>query len=171
MCMLEDELSIDLATRLRAMHRVLDCIVPDPPTKVVDEVINIVLGAVGRQAMTQAVTILEEVVNSNSYWLRGYLLLATIYPYSLNAEQAIATAEKGLAACAMGLRLFTAPKGVESVEQIKAHVVHSRIRTPVERFRRYERMFRHRLATLQIRCGNLDGAIEQWSAIEKVPCV
>jgi len=28
-------------------------------------------------------------------------------------------------------------------------------------------MFRHRLAMLQIRCGNLDEAIEQWSAIEE----
>jgi hypothetical protein len=31
-------------------------------------------------------------------------------------------------------------------------------------------MFRHRLARLQIRCGNLDEAIEQWSAIEEVHC-
>jgi predicted Zn-dependent protease len=169
--MLDDEMHIELATRLRTINRVLDCIVPDPPNEIVGEVITTLLRAVGRQEITQAVTILEEVVKSNPYWLRGYLLLATVYQHAQNAEQAIATTEKGLAACAMGLRLFTAPKGVEPVEQIKAHVVHSRIRTPVERFRRYERMFRHRLATLQIRCGNLDGAIEQWSAIEKVPCV
>jgi hypothetical protein len=29
-------------------------------------------------------------------------------------------------------------------------------------------MFRHRLAVLQIGCGNLDEAIKQWSAIEEV---
>jgi hypothetical protein len=168
--MLSDWTRIELATRLRTMNRVLDCIVPDSPTEAVDEAIEIVLKAVGRQEMTQAVTILEEMVNTNPFWLRGYLLLATIYQYVQNANQAIITTEKGLAACASGLRLFSAPKWVESVERINGPVVYSRIRNHGERLRRYERMFRHRLAMLQIRCGNLDEAIEQWSAIEEVPC-
>ena len=90
---------IELATRLRTMNRILDCIVPDPPTKVGDEATTIVLNAVGRQEMTQAVTILEEVMNTNPYWLRGYLLLAAIYQYVQGADQAIATTEKGLAGC------------------------------------------------------------------------
>jgi hypothetical protein len=168
--MLDDGMRIELATRLRTMNRVLDCIVPDSPTEAVDEAIEIVLKAVGRQEMTQAVTILEEVVNTNPFWLRGYLLLATIYQYVQNADQAIVTTEKGLAACASGLRLFSAPKWVEAVERINGPVVHSRIRNHAERLRRYERMFRHRLAMLQIRCGNLDEAIEQWSSIEEVHC-
>jgi len=168
--MLSDWIRIELATRLRTMNRVLDCIVPDSPTEAVDEAIEIVLKAVGRQEMTQAVTILEEVVNTNPFCLRGYLLLATIYQYVQNADQAIATTEKGLAACASGLRLFSAPKWVETVARINGPVVHRRIRNHVERLKRYERMFRHRLAVLQIRCGNLDEAIEQWSAIEEVHC-
>ena len=77
--MLSDWTRIELATRLRTMNRVLDCIVPDSPTEAVDEAIEIALKAVGRQEMTHAVTILEEVVNTNPFWLRGYLLLATIY--------------------------------------------------------------------------------------------
>jgi cytochrome c-type biogenesis protein CcmH/NrfG len=166
--MLSDWTRIELATRLRTMNRVLDCIVPDSPTEAVDEAIEIVLKAVGRQEMTQAVTILEEVVNTNPFWLRGYLLLATIYQYVQNADQAIVTTEKGLAACASGLRLFSAPKWVEAVARINGPVVHSRIRNHAERLRRYECMFRHRLAMLQIRCGNLDEAIEQWSSIEEV---
>lgn len=168
--MLDDGMRIELATRLRTMNRVLHCIVPDSPNEAVDEAVEIVLKAVGRQEMTQAVTILEEVVNTNPFWLRGYLLLATIYQYVQNADQAIAITEKGLAACASGLRLFSAPKYVETVERINGPVVHSRIRNHAERLRRYERMFRHRLAMLQIRCGNLDEAIEQWSAIEEVHC-
>ncbi len=168
--MLSDWTRIELATRLRTMNRVLDCIVPDSPTEAVDEAIEIVLKAVGRQEMTQAITILEEVVNTNPFWLRGYLLLATIHQYVQDADQAIATTEKGLAACASGLRLFSAPKWVETVERINGPVVHSRIRNHAERLRQYERMFRHRLAMLQIRCGNLDEAIEQWSAIEEVHC-
>ena len=168
--MLDDGMRIELATRLRTMNRVLDCIVPDSPTEAIDEAIEIMLKAVGRQEVTQAVTILEEVVNTNPFWLRGYLLLATIYQYVQNADRAIATTEKGLAACASSLRLFSAPKWVEPVERINASVVHSRTRNHAERFRQYERMFRHRLAMLQIRCGNLDEAIEQWSAIEEVHC-
>jgi predicted Zn-dependent protease len=168
--MLDDGMQIELVTRLRVMNRVLDCIVPDPPTEVVDEVLTIVLSAVGRRKMTQAVAILEEVVNSNPCWLRGYLLLATIYQCTQNTEQAIAAAEEGLAACAMGLRLCSAPKRVESVKRVKGPVVQSRIQSHVERLGRYERMFRHRLAMLQIHYGSLDEAIEQWSAIEKVPC-
>ena len=166
--MLSDWTSIELATRLRTMNRILDCIVPDPPTEAVDDAIEIVLKAVGRQEMTQAVTILEEVVNTNPFWLRGYLLLATIYQYVQYADQAIVTIEKGLAICVSGLRLFSAPKWIEAVERINGPVVHNRIRNHAERLRRYERMFRHRLAMLQVRCGNLDEAIEQWSASEEV---
>jgi tetratricopeptide (TPR) repeat protein len=168
--MLDEGMRIELTTRLRAMNRVLDCIVPDSPTDDFDEAIEIVLKAVGRQEMTQAVTILEEVVNTNPFWLRGYLLLATIYQYVPNADQAIATTEKGLAVCASSLRLFSAPKWVEAVERISGPVVHGRIRSQAEQLRQYERMFRHRLAILQIRCGNFDEAIEQWSAIEEVLC-
>jgi hypothetical protein len=168
--MLDDGMRIELATRLRTMNRILDCIVPDSPIETIDEAIEIVVKAVGRQEMTQAVTILEEVVKTNPFWLRGYLLLATIYQYVQDADQAIATTENGLAACASALRLFSAPKWVETVERINGPVVHSRIQNHAERHRQYERMFRHRLAMLQIRCGNLDEAIEQWSAIEEVHC-
>lgn len=168
--MLDDGMRIELTTRLQTMNRVLDCIVSDFPTEAVDEAIEFVLTAVGRQEMTQAVTILEAVVNTNPFWLRGYLLLATIYQYTQNTDQAIVTTEKGITACVSGLRLFSAPKWVEAVERINGPVVHSRIRNHAERLRRYERMFRHRLAMLQIRCGNLDEAIEQWSAVEKVHC-
>ena len=169
--MLSDWTRIELATRLRTMNRILDCIVPDSPTVAVDATTEIVLKAVERQEMTQAVTILEEVVNTNPFWLRGYLLLATIYQYVQNADQAIATTEKGLAVCTSSLRLFSATKWVETVERISGPVVHGRIRSHAEQLRQYERMFRLRLAMLQIRCGNFDEAIEQWSAIEEVPCV
>ena len=47
--MLSDWTRIELATRLRTMNRVLDCIVPDSPTEAVDEAIEIALKAVGRR--------------------------------------------------------------------------------------------------------------------------
>jgi len=107
--MLSDWTRIELATRLRTMNRVLDCIAPDSPTAAIDEATEIVLKTVERQEMTQAVTILEEVVNTNRFWLRGYLLLATIYQYIQNADQAIATTEKGLAVCACRTQSHSEP--------------------------------------------------------------
>jgi hypothetical protein len=150
--MLDDGMRIELATRLRTMNRVLDRIVPDSSTEAVDEAMELVLKAVERQEMTHAVTILEEVVNTNPFWLRGSLLLATIDQYVQNVDQAIATTEKSLAACASRLRLFSAPKSVETVERINGPDVHNHIRNHAERLSRYERMFRHRLAMLQLRC-------------------
>ena len=166
--MLDDGMRIELGTRLRTINRVLDCIVPDPQTEVIDESTTIVLKAVGRQEMTQAVTILEEAMNTDPNWLRGSLMLATMYQYVQNADQAIATTEKGLAACASCLRQLSAPQWIAAVGRIKGPIVHRRIRNHTERLGRYERMFRHRLALLQIRCGHLAEAIEQWSAIEEV---
>lgn len=72
--------------------------------------------------------------------------------------------------CASGLRLFSVQRWGETLERINEPVAHGRIRNHLERLRQYERMFRHRLAMLQICCGNLDEAIEQWSAIEEVHC-
>ena len=153
---------IELATRLRTMNRVLDRIVPDSSTEAVEAAIEIMLEAVARREVGEAVVALEDVVGANPFWLRGYLLLATIYQHFQNPDQAIA--------CASGLRQCSALKWVEAVERINGPVVHNRIQNHAERLRRYERMFRHRLAMLQIRCGNLDEAIEQWSAIEEVHC-
>jgi hypothetical protein len=168
--MFDDGMRIELATRLRTMNRVLDRIVPDSSTEAVEAAIEIMMEAVTRREVGEAVVALEDVVGANPFWLRGYLLLATIYQHFQNADQAIATTEKGLAACASGLRQCSALKWVEAVERINGSVVHNRIQNHAERLRRYERMFRHRLAMLQIRCGNLDEAIEQWSAIEEVHC-
>jgi len=148
------------------MNRVLNCIVPDPPGEAVAETIELTLEAVGRHEMTQAVAVLEEAVQANPFWLRGYLLLGTIYQYEQKVEQAIATTEKGLATCASGLRLFNAQTWRETVEGINDGAVHNRIRKNTERLQQYERMFRHRLATLEIWCGSFDEAIEQLSAIE-----
>ena len=111
--MLDDGMRVELATRLWTMNRVRHCIVPDSLTEAFDEAVEIVLKAVERQEMTQAVTILEEVVNTSPCWLRGYLLLATIYQYVQNTDQAIATTEKGLAACASGL-LFSVHQSVSN---------------------------------------------------------
>lgn len=168
--MLNDGTPIDLVTRLRTMSRALDRLVPESPIAALEEVVERALEAVGRGELAEAMTLLEEGVRANPFWLRVYLLLATIYEYAQKAELAIATIEQGLAIGVSSLRLFGAQGWGKTLERINGPVAHSRIQSHVERLRRYERMFRHRLAMLQIRCGSFDEAIEQWSTIEEEHC-
>ena len=168
--MLNEGTHIYLVNRLGMMRRVLNILVPESTSAALEEAGEAALEAVGRRELAEAIILLEEGVQDNPFWLRGYLFLATIYEYAQKAEPAIATIEQGLAMCASGLRLFSAERWGETLERINGPVKHRRIGNHVERLRQYERMFRHRLAMLQIRCGNLDEAIEQWSAIEEVHC-
>ena len=168
--MLNDGTPIDLATRLRTMSRVLDSLVPESSSALLDTAVQKALEAVGRCELTEAMTLLEEGVQANPFWLRGYLLLATIYEHAQKSEPAISTIEEGLIICASGLRLLGAQGWGETLEQINGPAVHRRIRNHLERLRRYERMFRYRLAMLQVRCGSFDKAIEQWSSLEEEHC-
>ena len=168
--MLNEGTHIDLVTRLRTMSRVLDILVPESTSAALEEADEAALDAVRRRELAEAIMLLEEGVQANPFWLRGYLFLATIYEYTQNAEPAIATIEQGLAMCASGLRLFSAQRWGETLEGINGPVAHRRIRNHLERLRQYERMFRHRLAMLQIHCGRFDEAIEQWSALKEEHC-
>ena len=168
--MLNEGTHIDLVTRLRTMSRVLDILVPESTSAALEEADEAALDAVRRRELAEAIMLLEEGVQANPFWLRGYLFLATIYEYTQKAEPAIATIEQGLAMCASGLRLFSAQRWGETLEGINGPVAHRRIRNHLERLRQYERMFRHRLAMLQIHCGRFDEAIEQWSALEEEHC-
>ena len=82
--------------------------------------------AVGRRELAEAIMLLEEGVQANPFWLRGYLFLATIYEYTQKAEPAIATIEQGLAMCASGLRLFSTQRWGETLERINGPVAHRR---------------------------------------------
>lgn len=168
--MLNEGTHIDLVTRLGTMRRVLDILVPESTSAALEEAGEAALEAVGRRELAEAIMLLEEGVQANPFWLRGYLLLATIYEYAQKAELAITTIEQGLAMCACGLRLFSAQRKAETPERINGPVAHRRMWNHVERLRQYEPMFRHRLAMLQIHCGRFDEAIEQWSAVGEVHC-
>jgi hypothetical protein len=168
--MLNDWTHIEPAARLQAMNRALDRMVPESPHESFGGTIAVMLEAVAQQEMTKASTTLEEAVQANPFWLRGYLLLAAVYESAEQSTQAIASIERGLDRCAQGLRLYRAPRWVRMVEQINGPVAHERIRRNLERFKRYDRIFRHRMAMMQIRCGSFDEAIEQWAAIDDEHC-
>ena len=168
--MLNEGTHIELVTRLRTMSRVLDILVPESTSAALEEAGEAALEAVGRRELAEAIILLEEGVQANPFWLRGYLFLATIYEYAQKVELAIATIDQGLAMCACGLRLFSAQRKPETPEPINGPPAHRRMWNHVDRLRQYERMFRHRLVMLQIHCGRFDEAIEQWSAVEEVHC-
>ena len=151
------------------MSRMLDCLVPESPNASLETAVETALEAVGRRELAEAILLLEEGVQTNPFWLRGYLLLATTYEYARKPEPAIATIEQGLAMCAGGLRLFSAQGWGETLARINGPVAHNRIRKTAERMKRYERMLRHRLVMLQVRRGCFDEAIAQWPALDDEP--
>lgn len=77
--MLNQGTHIDLATRLRTMRRVLDILVPESTSAASEEAGEVALEAVGRRELDESIVLLEEGVQANPFWLRGYLFLATIY--------------------------------------------------------------------------------------------
>lgn len=161
---------LDLALRLRTMNRALDRIVPDPPSDVFDAIIQAVLDYAGRQEVEEAVRLLEATVESNAFWLRGYVLLGTMYQHQQHTEKAVATIERGLVTCVNSLRLFESKGWLDTVERINGPAAHERTARNADRLRRYEYIFRHRLALLQVGSGCFDDAIKQWAEIEGEHC-
>lgn len=168
--MLSDWTRIELATRLHRVNDILDRILPDDKSRDVEKQLNVVLEHIARNETVQGTAVLEDLVNANPSWLRGYLLLATVYEDRQATGKAINALESGLNGCKSGLRLL-ANQGWRALDKrISGRVIQDRVRRRTERFTQYEKMFRHRLAVIQIRRGHFDEAIECWAALENVPC-
>ena len=161
---------MDLTLQLRTMDRVLSHLVADPPNEVFDAIVEAVMGHAARQEMDEAVRLLETAMEANPFWLRGYLLLGTIHQHQENLDKASAVTENGLAACIKSLRLFASQEWLDTVERINGPAAHERTSRSADRFSRYEYIFRHRLALLQIGSGCFDDAIKQWAEIEDEHC-
>lgn len=161
---------MDLALRLRTINCALDRLVNDPLSEVFEEIVQTVVEQAARQELGEAAMLLEVAVESNPFWLRGYLLLGTIYQHQEDIEKAICTIKDGLATCINNLRLFESQEWLDTVEWINGPAVHHRLSQNADRMRRYEYIFRHRLALLQIGSGRFDDAIKQWDEIEDEHC-
>jgi hypothetical protein len=131
--------------------------VPDGPHKACDETVEAMLDAVGRQRLSDAAAVLEGPLRANPCWLRGYLLLATIYEHGAHLSEAMAVIERGLGACVDGIRLLSSPRWIHIVERLNGPFVPRRIRRNHERFKHYEQMFRHRRASLEVRGCRIGG--------------
>ncbi len=118
------------------MNRVLDRLVPDPHDQRFEKTIEITLEAVAQQKISETADILEQALRANVSWLRGYLLLGTIYQSTEQFTQAITTLGRGLNICANTFRLFSAPRWVAMVERLNGPLVHECLRRNAERFKR-----------------------------------
>lgn len=167
--MLSDWTRIDLATRLSGMNRTLDRLVGDEPNRVLHEALDAAMERIAMADMEKATAVLEAAVQANPCWLRGYLLLATIYEYEHKADLASASIERGLAVCVRSSSTLRLQQWGERVGQITGSIVRDRIIRNLQRLARYDRIFRDRLAMIQIRRGWLDEAIAQWAAVEGRP--
>ncbi len=152
------------------MNRALDRIVADPHSDGFESITQVVLEQAEREEIVQAVQLLETTLDSNPFWLRGYLLLGTVYQHARQIDNAISTIENGLTICINSLRLFESKEWLGTVKRIVGHSVHDRTTQNAERLRRYEYILRHRLALLQVGVGSFDDAIKQWAEIEDEHC-
>lgn len=164
--MLSDWTRIDLATRLRGMNRTLDCLVGDETNRTLQEVLDAVMERIATADTEEAAAVLEATVQASPCWLRGYLLLATIYEYDRKADLAADSIERGLAVCARSSSTLRLQRWGERVGQITGSIARDRIIRNIQRLTRYEHIFREHLAMIQIRRGSLDEAIEEWATIE-----
>jgi hypothetical protein len=80
--MLNEGTHIDLVNRLGTMRKVLDILVPESTSADSEEAGEAALEGVGRRELTESIMLLEEGVQANPFWLRGYLFFATIYEYT-----------------------------------------------------------------------------------------
>jgi len=163
--MLHEGINIELTYRLRAMNRIVDRIVPNSHDQAFDEVVEVMLEAATQRKFSDAAAILEDALQANTSWLRGYLLLATIYQSTEQFIRAITTLRQGLNICIKGSRLFSLAKWAAMMDCLNGPHVHERVRRSAERFKRYEQIFRHRMAMVQTHTGDFDDALENWVAL------
>lgn len=159
-----------LALQLRTMNRALDRIVGEPHSDSFETITQAVVEQTEREDIVQAVQLLETTLESNPFWLRGYLLLGTVYQHAQQIGNAIATIQNGLTICTNSLRLFESKEWLGTVERINGPTAHDRTARNADRLRRYEYILRHRLALLQVGIGSFDDALKQWAEIEDEHC-
>ncbi len=168
MVLIADWVRVELAlsARLRAMNKALECLVPDTHLTISRDVVEAVLEAVDGRNLPEAVGLIGEVHHINPCWFPGYLFLATIYEDTGRHIEAIHVLGRGLDLCAQGFRLVQSRHEVatrrwwyDTVERLEAA-------RDLERFRRYQQIFLHRITRLHYLCGCFDEVMEQWGWIE-----
>lgn len=165
--MFSDWTRIDLAARLSGTNRSLDCLVGSEPNRTLQEVLDAAMERIAMADTEEAASVLEAAVQANPCWLRGYVLLATIYEYDRKADLAADSIERGLAVCRRRSSTLRLQQWGERVGSITGSIARDRIIRNIQRLTRYERIFREHLAMIQIRRGCLDEAIQQWSGVER----
>ena len=165
--MFRDWARIDLTTRLSGTNRMLDCLVGDESNPTLREALDAAMERIARADTETAAAVLEAVVQVNPCWLRGYVLLATIYEFEHKADLAAASIERGLAVCARSSSTLRLQRWGERVGSITGPIARDRIIRNLQRLTRYERIFKQHLAMIQIRRGCWDEAAEQWAAVEE----
>lgn len=164
--MLSDWTRINLATRLSGTNRSLDCLVGNESNRTLQEVLDAAMERIATADTEEAAAVLEAAVQANPFWLRGYVLLATIYEYDRKADLAADSIERGLAVCRRRSSTLRLQQRGERVGAITGPIARERIIRNIQHLTRYERIFREHLAMIQIRRGCLDDTIEQWAAVE-----
>jgi predicted O-linked N-acetylglucosamine transferase (SPINDLY family) len=151
---------------LSGTNRTLDCLVGDESNSTLQEAFDTAMERVALGDTKEAAAVLEAAAQANPFWLRGYLLLATIYEYEHKGDLAASSIERGLAVCSRSSSTLRLQRWGERVGHITGPIARDRIIRNIQRLTRYEHIFRQHLAMIQIRRGCRDEAAEQWAAVE-----
>lgn len=171
--MMRSELrNVGLATRLCQLMKILDHIVPESEIggASAQHTSASALEHIARNEIAQAIRLLAAAVKDNPLWLRGYLLLATIYQHAKSAQQAIATLEGGIDVCKAGLRYLAMESGMWMIRRTTGYSRQARILRRAELLGRYDRILRHQLVLLLVETGRFDEALQYWTEREKAHC-
>ncbi len=170
--MMSKVLEVDLATRLRRITEILDEIVPEAEEHRAAGQHSSVLALehIARNEIAQAASLLGSALGKNPLWLRGYLLLATIYEETQATQKAIGWLESGINICRASLRSLAMQSCTLSMSGTFSHKVRSRILHRAAHFSRYEQILRHRLAPMLAKAGHFEEALQCWTELEDLHC-
>ncbi len=165
-------LDVDLAARLRRLMEILDVILPEAEEHraAVQRSSGLAFEHIARNNLDPAISLLGKLLKQHPLWLRGYLLLATIYEGTQAIQQAIAVIENGINMCRASVRLLAMPGRSLPMSGTLGHDVRSRNLRRAARGLRYEQILRHRLALLLVRAGRFEEALQCWTELEGLHC-
>lgn len=163
---------VDLATRLGRIMDILDVIVPEAEEhySAGQHSSALALEHIARNDIAQAVSLLGNTLRKNPLWLRGYLLLATIYEEMRDTKKAIMLLENGINVCRGSLRSLAMQSCSLSMSEMFSRGIRSRILHRAAHVSRSEQMLRHRLTLVLVQAGHFEEALQCWTELEDRRC-
>lgn len=153
----------DLKGCLTRIMDVLDRLHLEPPQRVnavQEAALTLVFQHLAQHAIPQAVFALVDGLKANPLWLRGYLLLATIYRETGAPERSISTLRTACHLCEVVLRQAAVQSCTPNGPGLWNQDMPPNLADYVEMLRWYRELFWHHLAQMWIETGHYEHILE-----------